>query len=86
MSRSGLSKLCLMGSIVLSLTCIDTASGQAQPPDLSGGEGGWVHARGARFAPPPGSASPVRQDVLRYMEQEGTATTGGSLRSPPMAL
>ena len=28
-------------------------------------------------------ASPVRQEVLRYMEQEGRATTGGSLRSPP---
>jgi len=28
-------------------------------------------------------ASPVRQDVLRYLALEGPATAGGSLRSPP---
>jgi hypothetical protein len=34
----------------------------ATPPDLSGGEGGWVHPRGAGFQPVQGSPSPVRQD------------------------
>ncbi|HEV2607226.1 MAG TPA: prolyl oligopeptidase family serine peptidase, partial [Xanthomonadaceae bacterium] len=28
-------------------------------------------------------ASPVRQGVLRYMDEKGPATTSGSLRSPP---
>jgi hypothetical protein len=63
MSRSDLSKVCFVASIVLSLAFLETASEQpAQTPDLSGGEAGWVHAGGARFAPPPGSAPPVHQD------------------------
>jgi hypothetical protein len=63
MSRSGISKLCLMGSLVLSLGSVESARAQpAQVPDLSGGEGGWLHPRGTGFQPVPGSPLPMRQD------------------------
>src|SRR5687768_2012243 len=63
MSLSGLSKLCIVGSIVLSLAAVVPASGQrAQVPDLSGGPGGWIHGRGTGFRPVPGSPAPLRQD------------------------
>jgi hypothetical protein len=56
-------KRCFAGSIVLSLALVEIASAQpATSPDLSGGEGGWVHPRGTGFQPAPGSPSPVRQD------------------------
>jgi len=49
MSRPGLSKLCLMASIALTPARVESASGQsAAPPDLSGGEGGWVHPVAAK--------------------------------------
>ena len=84
MSSSVLSNICLMGSIVLSLAWVGTASGQsAQTPDLSGGEGGWVHARGARFAPVPGSASPVRQDPAHpFTPGQGRTYQIGDLSNP----
>jgi len=38
----------IIGSVVLSLAWVESATGQSsRVPDLSGGEGGWVHARGA---------------------------------------
>jgi hypothetical protein len=84
MSRSGLSKLGIMGGIVLSLSWVDSASGQsAQPPDLSGGEGGWVHPRGTGFQPVPGSPSPVRQDRGHpFTPGRGTAWRIGDLSNP----
>jgi hypothetical protein len=63
MLRTGLSKLCIMGSIVLSLAAVVPASAQRAPiPDLSGGAGGWIHGRGTGFRPVPGSPAPMRQD------------------------
>ena len=84
MSRSGLSKLRIMGSIVLSLAWVESASGQpAQPPDLSGGEGGWVHPRGTGFQPVPGSPSPVGQDPHHHFTPgQGTAWRIGDLSNP----
>src|SRR5258705_9946576 len=84
MSRSGLSKLWIMGSIVLSLAGLESASGQAaQVPDLSGGEGGWVHARGAGFQTVPGSAPMVSQDPgHRFTPGRGTAYRIGDLSNP----
>jgi hypothetical protein len=84
MSRSGLSKLCLMGSIVLSLAWVQSAGGQsASPPDLSGGEGGWVHPRGTGFQAIPGSPPPMRQDPGHaYTPGRGTAYRIGDLSDP----
>ncbi len=84
MSRSGLSKLWIMGSIVLSLAGLESASGQpAQVPDLSGGEGGWVHARGAGFQTVPGSAPMVSQDPGHHFTPgQGTAYRIGDLSNP----
>src|SRR5215471_3598586 len=84
MSRTGLSKLCSMGSIVLSLAWVASASGQpGEPPDLSGGEGGWVHARGTGFQPVSGSPSPVRQDPGHpFTPGRGTAWRIGDLTNP----
>jgi hypothetical protein len=84
MSRSGLPKLCFLASIVLGLASLETAHGQpAQTPDLSGGEGGWVHARGARFAPVPGQASPVRQDPAHpFTPGQGRTYQIGDLSNP----
>jgi hypothetical protein len=84
MSRSGLSKPCIMGGIVLSLAWMASASGKpAQVPDLSGGEGGWVHPRGTGFQPVPGSAPPVRQDPGHpYTPGRGTAYRIGDLSNP----
>jgi hypothetical protein len=84
MSRSCLSKLCIMGSTVLSLAWAESASGQpAQPPDLSGSEGGWVHPRGTGFQPVPGSPSPVRQDPGHpFTPGRGTAYRIGDLTNP----
>jgi hypothetical protein len=83
MSRS-VSKLCIMGGIVLSLAWMESASGKpAQVPDLSGGEGGWVHPRGTGFQPVPGSAPPVRQDPGHpYTPGRGTAYRIGDLSNP----
>ena len=84
MSRSVLSKLCIIGSIVLSPACAENARGQsAPPPDLSGGEGGWVHPRGTGFQPVPGSPSPVRQDPGHpFTPGRGTAWRIGDLSNP----
>jgi hypothetical protein len=84
MSRSGLSKIWLISSVFASLALAQSASGQqAQVPDLSGGEGGWVHARGARFAPVPGSASPVRQDPAHpFTPGQGRTYQIGDLSNP----
>ena len=84
MSPSVLPKLRLVGSVALSLVLVESAMGQhAQPPDLSGGEGGWVHARGARFAPPPGSAPPVRQDPAHpFTPGQGRSYQIGDLSNP----
>ena len=84
MSRSGLSKLWMMGSIVLSLAWVESASGQsAQPPDLSGGEGGWLHARGTGFQPIPGLPPPVLQDPGHpFTPGRGTAYRIGDLSNP----
>ena len=83
MPRSGLSKFCILGSIALALVC-GTASGQsAQPPDLSGGDGGWVHPRGTGFQPVPGYAAPVRQDPgHRFTPGRGDAWRIGDLSNP----
>ena len=84
MSRSGLSKLCIVCSVVLSLAWVAGASGQPlQPPDLSGSEGGWVHPRGTGFQPVPGSPSPVRQDPGHpFTPGRGTAWRIGDLSNP----
>ena len=80
--RSGLSKVCI--SIVLTLARVESAGGQpAQPPDLSGGEGGWIHPRGTGFQPVPGSAPPVRQDPGHpFIPGRGTAWRIGDLSNP----
>ena len=84
MSRSALSKLCITAGIVLSFGWVECATAQAaQAPDLSGGEGGWVHARGARFAPVPGPASPVRQDPAHpFTPGQGRSYQIGDLSNP----
>ena len=84
MSRSGLSKLWIMGSIVLSFAWVESVTGQpAQRPDLSGGDGGWVHPRGTGFQSVPGSPSPVRQDPGHaYTPGRGTAYRIGDLSNP----
>jgi hypothetical protein len=63
---------------------VESASGQpAQPPDLSGGEGGWVHPRGTGFQPVPGSALPIRQDPGHpFTPGRGTAYRIGDLSNP----
>jgi hypothetical protein len=84
MSLSGLSMLGIMGSLVISLASLESASAQpTQVPDLSGGEGGWVHGRGVGFQPIPGSASPVTQDPGHaYTPGRGTAYRIGDLSNP----
>jgi hypothetical protein len=84
MSRSGLSKLSIMGSVVLSLACVVSASGQPlQPPDLSGGEGGWLHPRGTGFQPISGSPAPVRQDPGHpFVAGRGQSWRIGDLTNP----
>ena len=84
MSRSGLSKLCVMSSIVLSLAWVESASGQpAKVPDLSGSEGGWVHARGTGFQPVPGSPPPVSQDPGHpFVAGQGSHYRIGDLSNP----
>jgi hypothetical protein len=55
----------------------------AQPPDLSGGEGGWVHPRGTGFQPVPGSPSSVGQDPGHpFTPGRGTAWRIGDLSNP----
>ena len=84
MSRSGFSALCITGSIVLSVVLAENVYSQpVQPPDLSGGEGGWIHARGARFAPVPGSAPAVRQDPAHpFTPGQGRTYQIGDLSNP----
>ena len=84
MSRLGLSKLCIMGSIALSLAWVEGANGQSsQVPDLSGGDGGWVHARGAGFRTVPGSAPMVSQDPGHpFTPGRGTAYRIGDTSNP----
>src|SRR5262249_46249351 len=84
MSRSGVSTLCIIGSIVLSLAWMENAGGQGAPtPDLSGGEGGWVHPRGPGFQPVPGSPSPAGQDPRHpFTPGQGTAWRIGDLSNP----
>jgi hypothetical protein len=84
MSRSGLSTICIMGGIILPLAWVASTSGQpAQPPDLSGGEGGWLHPRGTGFQPVPGSPSPVRQDPGHpFVAGRGQSWRIGDLTNP----
>jgi hypothetical protein len=85
MSRSGLSTFRIIGSIVLSLACLETASGQpAQRPDLSGGEGAyWSRERGGRPVPVPGSPPPVRQDPGHpFTPGQGRTYQIGDLTNP----
>ena len=79
-----MSKLCIVGSIVLPLAWGESASGQpARPPDLSGGEGGWVHPRGTGFQPVPASPPPVRQDPGHPLTPgRGTTWRIGDLSNP----
>jgi hypothetical protein len=82
MLRSGLSKLCIMGSIVLSLAWVESASGQTEdPPDLSGT---WLHGRGVGIGRPvPGSPSPITQDPNHYYTPgQGDAYRIGDLTNP----
>jgi hypothetical protein len=81
MSRSRFDSFFVAGSIVLSLACFESAN--AQPPDLSGGEGGWVHARGGGIQAVPGAAVPVSQDPgHRFTPGRGTAYRIGDLTNP----
>ena len=84
MSGSGRSTFCFLASVVLTLGWLQSATAQrAHTPDLNGGEGGWVHARGARFAPVPGSASPVRQDPAHpFTPGQGRSYQIGDLSNP----
>ncbi len=82
MPLSGFSKLCVMGSIVLSLAWVESAIGQsAQVPDLSGT---WLHPRGTGLGQPiPGSPSPVTQDPNHYYTPgQGDAFRIGDLTNP----
>src|SRR5437588_2398395 len=84
MSRSGLASLSITASIALSLACAESAIAQsAQPPDRSGGEGGWVHPRGTGFQAVRGAAPPMRQDPGHaYTPGRGTAYRIGDLSNP----
>ena len=84
MSRSGLAKLCIMGGIVLSLACLESARGQASKiPDLSGGDGGWLHGRGTGFRAVPGSPAPMRQDPAHpFTPGRGSDYRIGDLSNP----
>jgi len=83
MSRLALSKLCLASGIFVSLACVAAVAAQpASPPDLSGGEGGWVHTLGATFPPVEGSPSPVVQDPKHPFISQGQSWRIGDLSNP----
>ncbi len=84
MPGSAISKLATMASVVLSMAVIDSAGAlPAQVPDLSGGDGGWVHPRGGGLQPVPGPAVPVRQDPAHpFTPGRGTAYRIGDLSNP----
>src|SRR4051812_35886948 len=83
MSRSGFFEIWMMGGIVLLLAVQDASGQTARPPDLSGGEGGWTHARGTGFQAIPGFPPPMRQDPGHaYTPGRGTAYRIADLSDP----
>ncbi len=83
MTRPALSKLCLAGSILVSLVLVGGAGAQpASPPDFSAGDVGWVHSVAATFLPVQGSPSPVVQDPGHPFISQGTSWRIGDLSNP----
>src|SRR5258707_10303440 len=83
MTRPAFSKLCLAGSILVSLVLVGGAGAQrASPPDFSAGDVGWVHSVGATFLPVEGSASPVVQDPKHPFISQGQSWRIGDLSNP----
>src|SRR5215831_13454508 len=71
------------GTALLAASLAVGGAAQSQPPDLSGGDGGWVHPRGTGFQPIPGFPPPVRQDPGHaYTPGRGTAYRIGDLSDP----
>src|SRR4051812_23167922 len=71
------------GTVLLAASLVAGAAAQSQPPDLSGGQGGWVHARGAGFQTVPGSPPMVSQDPGHpFTPGRGTAYRIGDLSNP----
>ena len=83
MARSSLSKLLLAGGVLVSSAFVAGAGAQSSsPPDLSGGEGGWVHDGGATFPPVKGSPSPVVQDPAHPFISQAASWRIGDLSNP----
>ena len=77
------SVLLAAGTALLAASLVAGAAAQSQPPDLSGGENGWVHPRGTGFQAIPGLTPPVRQDPGHaYTPGRGTAYRIGDLSNP----
>ena len=83
MARSSLSKLLLVGGVLISSAFVAGAGAQSSsPPDLSGGAGGWVHDGGATFEPVKGSPSPVVQDPAHPFVSQAASWRIGDLSNP----
>jgi hypothetical protein len=81
MPRSPLPMFLLAGGLFSSLAFAAGAQ-QHAPPDLSGGEGGWVHDGGATFEPVQGSPSPVVQDPAHPFISQAASWRLGDLTNP----
>jgi hypothetical protein len=83
MARSSLSKPLLAGGVLVASAFVAGAGAQSSsPPDLSGGEGGWVHDGGATFPPVKGSPSPVVQDPAHPFISQAASWRIGDLSNP----
>jgi hypothetical protein len=83
MSISALSKGLLAGGVFTSLVLAATAGAQSpSTPDLSGGEGGWLHDGGATFPPVEGSVSPVVQDPAHPFISQAASWRLGDISNP----
>ena len=83
MAKSSLSKLLLAGGVLAASAFVAGAGAQSSaPPDLSGGEGGWVHDGGATFPPVKGSPSPVVQDPAHPFVSQAASWRIGDLSNP----
>ena len=83
MARLSLSKLLLAGGVLVASAFVAGAGAQSSsPPDLSGGEGGWVHDGGATFPPVKGSPSPVVQDPAHPFISQAASWRIGDLSNP----
>ena len=83
MAGSALSKLLLAGGVLISSAFVAGAGAQSSsPPDLSGGEGGWVHDGGATFPPVKGLPSPVVQDPAHPFISQAASWRIGDLSNP----